>query len=267
MWPRRRDTSSPTDEIAALHAEHWRPGFGSVTVDELDFFRGVIAQHRPESFIEIGTASGLSGALICRLMEENGGRRFVTLDHDNSFFGDPTKENGFLFPAIYPDGRQVEVVRKPFTLAYDIPSFGETFDMGFIDANHQHPWPLLDTLSLYPYLRGPKIVLEHDLDLYRKQDVPFGIGPKHLFDQVRDANKVRAEANNGNLFMLDLDISRAEMERIAKDAFLLPWSLRSTLNGERLEKIRTMLRDHYDASVLETFEVGLARYNKPLAPN
>jgi len=250
------------EEIERIHTEHWRPGWGSVTVDEVLVFQDAIREHRPKSFIEVGTASGLSGGLIALLLEENGGQKFTTLDHDNQFFGDTTKENGFLLPLIYPDSRPVEIVRRPFTIAMDVPSLGETFDMAFVDANHQHPWPLMDTICLYPFMTGSKIVFEHDLDLYRKQSKPvYGIGPKYLYDQLPDTHKKRAEANNGNLFQVSLDLPQDEWERIVIQAFHLPWSLRTAIQPKRMQAFRQVLSTYYSPQVLRSFDEAAKKFN------
>jgi len=251
-------------EIARIHEQHWAPGWGSVTADEMEYFQDLIKQHRPASFIEIGTASGLSGGLICLLLDEFGGERFTTVDHDNTFFGDPTKENGFQLPLIYPGGR-VEVNRLTFTTAPDVPGLGQSFEMGFVDANHQHPWPLIDTLCLYPVMTGSKVLLHHDLDLYRKQtDKIYGIGPKYLYDQFPHTHRDRSTANNGNLFSLSLDLPISRIESMAKDAFALPWSMRHAIGRPRVKAIRGVLREYYDPSVLETFNECVQKFNGPL---
>lgn len=247
-------------EIARIHAEHWRVGYGSVTPDEMDYFQDLIARHRPRSFLEVGTASGLSGGLIALLLNEYGGERLVTIDHDNSFFGDRSKENGFLLPKIYPGGG-VQVDFRPFTTATAMAASGEQFDMAFVDANHQHPWPLMDTLCLYPAMRGPKVMLHHDLDLYRKQDEVIGIGPKYLYDQFPHTHRDRSTANHGNLFSVSLDFPVEEMERIARDAFALPWSLRTKLFARRLDAFRQVLRAHYSTELLEVFEDCRRKFN------
>lgn len=251
-------------EIERIHEQFWRPGWGSVAADEMLYFQDLIAKHRPEGFIEIGTASGLSGGLICLLLEENGGQRFTTVDHDNTFFGDTTQENGFQLPLIY-DGDKVQVTRHTFKIAADVPGLGETYDMAFVDANHQHPWPLIDTLCIYPVMTGPKLVFEHDLDLYRKQEPPiFGIGPKFLYDQFPDSHRDRATANNGNLFSVSLDLPQSKIEEIAKAAFMLPWSLRTPIGGKPMEKVRAVLTEHYDRSVVETFDQAAKKFNQAI---
>ncbi|WP_231123647.1 class I SAM-dependent methyltransferase [Nocardioides sambongensis] len=93
------------------------------------------------------------------------------MDHDNTFFGDPTEANGFLIEQIYPVGA-VRVDQRPFTTTLDLPELGEHFDMAFVDANHQHPFPTLDTLLIRPFLQGSSIVLHHDLKLYKNQEIP-----------------------------------------------------------------------------------------------
>lgn len=249
-------------DVQRIHKEHWRPGVGSVTPEEVLCFQEVIAKHRPRSFLEVGTASGLSGGLIALVMEENGGERFVTLDISDNSIGDPTKETGFLLPAVHPGGA-VEVVRRPLTVAADVPGFGEEFDMGFVDANHQHPWPLLDTLCVYPVLRGPRLLFHHDLDLYRKQTQVLGVGPKHLYDQFPESHRRRFEANHGNLFLLSLDLPVAELERIAIDAMYLPWSLRFAIGPRRRRAIRTVLETYYSADLLAAFDESVERFNVP----
>lgn len=248
------------DEVKDLFTEHWRPGWGSVAVDEVMYMQEVIRRERPRHFLEVGMASGLSAGLLARVLEENGAETLTTIDHDNTFFGDTTKENGFLIDAIYPDGK-VTVNRMPFTTSCDIPRLGMHFDMAFVDANHQHPWPLIDTLFLYPFMTGARTVFHHDLRLFRIQDVLFGIGPKYLYDQFPDHLRTRSTANHGNLFMLRMPTERAVLEEIAADAFCLPWSLRTPLSPQQAARIRQGLAGQYSGELVEVFETALKRFN------
>ena len=249
-------------EIEAIHEKFWRPGYGSVAADEMEYFQALIAEHRPKHFLEIGTASGLSGGLISLLLEEYGGESFTTLDHDNTFFGDETKENGFLIDQIY-QGEKIRVEKKPFTLAMDIPSLGREFDMVFIDANHQHPYPTIDTLCVYPFLTGSRTVLHHDLKLYKTQRVPFGIGPKYFYDQVPHSLRDRSPANEGNLYSVRLTMDKDEFEDLIVDALLLPWSLRTHIIPPRITAIQELVDAHYSPRVREAFDTAVKRYNRP----
>lgn len=249
-------------EIDRLHREHWRPGYGSVTVAEMVVIAQAIAEHRPESFLEIGTASGLSAGLVARCLDAHGGSRLVTVDHDDTFFGDPGRENGFLLPSIYPHDN-VRVVRRTFETALEVPWHGEEHQMAFVDANHQHPWPILDTLCLFPVMSGPRLVFHHDLNLFRKQPLARGLGPKVLHDQFPPHLRRRASANDGNLFSVSLDVTRREMEEIAADALSIPWTLTKTLTDQQVEAVRGVLREHYDPALLRLFDDRTAVFNVP----
>lgn len=247
-------------EITTLFRTVWRPGYGSVAIDELGFLRELIARHRPQQFLEIGMASGLSTGFIARFMAENGGERLVSIDHDDSFFGDPSKPNGFLVPELYPAGvTDVELIK--FCTSLELETVEGSFEMAFVDANHQHPWPAIDTLALYPRMTGPKIVVHHDLRLFAKQDVMFGIGPKYLFDQFPETHRIRSEANDGNIFAVDLNMDQPRFEALMADLLKLPWSLRGALAAGSVDKVRAMLAAHYSPDFVAHFEKVVATQN------
>ncbi len=254
--------SMQKEDITAIFRTHWRTGYGSVSPDEALYIRDLIARDRPRDFIEIGTGSGLSGGLICHFLEENGGETFVTLDHDNTFFGDNSKENGFLIEPIYPGGA-VKVEKRPFTTGLDLDDMNRRFDMAFVDANHQHPWPLIDTLALWPHMRGdgPRTVIHHDLFLFRKQDIVFGIGPKYLFDQFPESHREASPAGGGNIFSLSLAMERDRLEEIAANGISLPWSLRTPLQDSHLKRIFAMIDRHYSPYLGQVFREAAAKFN------
>jgi len=250
-------------EITAEFRTHWRTGYGAVSPDEAIYIRDLIARDRPEDFIEIGTGSGISGGLICHFLERNGGKRFVTLDHDNTFFGDTSKENGFLIEPIYPGG-VVTVEKRPFTTSLDLDELDQKFDMAFVDANHQHPWPLIDTLALWPHMRGdgPRTVVHHDLHLFRKQDIVFGTGPKYLFDQFPESHREASPAGGGNIFSVSLAMERPQLEEIAANAISLPWSLRTPVQEKQLKRIFAMIDRHYSPDLGKVFREATAKFNR-----
>ncbi len=248
------------EEINAIYEKHWRMGFASIAADELMVVQSLIEQERPQSFLEVGMASGISGGVICTMMDENGGETFTTLDHDNTFFADPTKENGYLIEEIY-QGSRVKVNKRPFTTALDLPELGMEFDIAFIDANHQHPFPLLDTLCVFPYLRGPRLVLHHDLNLFKIQEIPVGIGPKYLYDQFPHELRQRAAARRGNLYFVRMTMTQDELERMAIDAFHLPWSIKIPIPPADVDKARTVFGAHYSGDLLAAFDGGIRKFN------
>lgn len=159
--------------------------------------------------------------------------------------------------------RDLIAERRAFTTSLDMGLGAETFDMAFVDANHQHPWPLIDTLCLNPVLGGSRILIHDDLDLYRHQPTGRGIGPKVLFDQVPPERRVRYAANHGNVFSLSLAMPGDQLERLAKDAFAIPWTLTKRLDDESLAKFRSILDQHYTGEMREFFDRMCERYNHP----
>ncbi len=53
------------------------------------------------------------------------------------------------------------------------------------------------------------------------------------------------------------------MERIARDAFALPWSLVTRLSQRQLDAFRQVLGDHYSPELLDVFEECREKYNFP----
>lgn len=249
-------------EIRRIHGELVGRNYGSLTPEEVDWLQQLIVRHRPRNVLEVGTASGLTAGLLAAFLDEHGGDRVVTIDHDNTFFGDPTKENGFLIPRVYPSGR-IEIDRRPFTLSTAVPTSGEHFEMAFIDANHQHPWPLIDTLCVLPALMGPRVLVHDDLTIYLEQEKGRGIGPKHLFDQFPESHRERAPVSGGNMFVLSMDLPLEVIERIATDAIGIPWTLTNVIDDGRLAAIRTVLAAHYSPDFQAYFDRCVERYNVP----
>lgn len=247
--------------LAQLYDRVWKQNYGSIAVGEILFLQDLISDFRPRSFLEIGMASGLSTGLIAHCMDHNGGGTLLSFDYDDTFFGDPTKPNGFLFPEVYT-GSRVDAHLLKFKIAPDVVEMDRKFDMAFIDANHQHPWPGLDMMCVWPYMTGPRIMVHHDLQLFLKQDVVYGIGPKFLYDQFPDDRRIKSEAENGNIFAVDLDMSRDAFEDILINLFKLPWSLRTPIQNKFLVKIRAIIKEHYSDRLSAHFEACLKQYNK-----
>jgi hypothetical protein len=254
-------------DITATIGRLSKTGYGTVKADEVDYIQELIAQHKPKSFIEIGMASGISTGFIAQFLEEHcGGGRLVSLDHDDTFFGDTTKPNGFLYPEIYK-GNKVDAELIKFKTAPDVHEIDGDFEMAFIDANHQHPWPGIDMMALYPRMTGPKIMVHHDLFLFRLQGgKPIGIGPKMLFDQFPESHRHQSTANNGNIFSVDLNMSKDRFEALMTDLLALPWSLQGVLSETYVEKIQRLIKQDYSTALYDHFMRCLQLNNEALKP-
>lgn len=250
------------DTLDAVFKKHWRPGWGSIARDEVLFVQELLEQNRPKNFLEIGMASGLSGGLLASILENTGGETFSSIDYDNTFFGDPSRENGFLINEIY-SGSKVTVTKHPFTTSLDLAGLNKEFDMAFIDANHQHPWPTIDTLCLLPYMTGEKIIIHHDLKLFKNQDTVYGIGPKYLHDQFHPKHRISSEANQGNIYALRLDnVDIDYMVHVAINCFSMPWTLRHPLSDKDIQRVQALLQNHYSQELATAFVKCASKFNQ-----
>ncbi|HWM73663.1 MAG TPA: class I SAM-dependent methyltransferase [Nocardioides sp.] len=248
------------EDLKRLHALHKVEGSGPITASEGRCFLRAIEKHRPRAFIELGTSSGLSTGLLALMLHDNGGERLVSVDASERFYRDDERSTGFLVSEMYDGDRVTVELRSPMT-SLDVASWEETFEMGFVDANHQHPWPLIDTLCILPRLSGPRLLFHHDLNVYKKQRNANGVGPKYLFDQFPDSHRTRYAANGGNLFSLSLDLPAEQIEAIATEAFALPWTgLRWKRGQPFVEAFRGVLARHYSSALLDAFNETAERF-------
>lgn len=253
-------------EIRSFHASIWKVGFGSVSADEAIFLRDVVDQANAEVVLELGTATGLSGCFLIKFLDGRAGAYFRTVDTAQQFWNDKSKLTGYLIDDhIRSTNVDFAVMRGMSSIDTAKVLGGRKADVIFIDANHQHPWPLIDTLLNLNHLAPTGIMVHHDLDLFRKQQVVRGIGPKYLFDQLPDALKVVSpQATNIYAFRHPGDINA--FADLISDAFLLPWSNVQPLDPAFVGHCQSYFAATYPGTkVVEKLNMGLSRFGQPAA--
>jgi predicted O-methyltransferase YrrM len=143
---------------------------GGIGSRDYFFLTCLVSILAPRRVIEIGTLTGFSTAIIAAaIYHQHGIRDGITVDTVDSHTHcsiDTSRPIGFEIAELIPDlvstvrvhtGRESDVVAE-------IAAPGE-FGLAFIDADHRHPWPLLDLLRLAPYLRKQGWIVLHDIQL------------------------------------------------------------------------------------------------------
>jgi Methyltransferase domain len=143
---------------------------GGIGSRDYFFLTCLVSILAPRRVIEIGTLTGFSAAIIAAAIYHQHGVRdeiaVETIDSHTYCSIDRSRPIGFEIPDLIPDlvstvrlhtGRESDVVGE-------IAGPGE-FGLAFIDADHRHPWPLLDVLRLAPYLQPRSWILLHDIQL------------------------------------------------------------------------------------------------------
>jgi len=154
-------------EMVARDDVRYPGGIGSRDYFFLTCLVSILA---PRRVIEIGTLTGFSTAIIAAAIDRQHGTSseiiVETIDSQTHCSIDRTRPIGFEIPELIPDlvssvrvhtGRESDFVRQ-------IAAPGE-FGLAFIDADHRHPWPLLDVLRLAPYIKSGGWILLHDIQL------------------------------------------------------------------------------------------------------
>lgn len=250
-------------ETARLHERIWKPGYGSISAIEAEFIKHVIDVVDAARFVEIGTATGLSGVFIIQALEGRKGAEFYSVDTAHQFWNDLEKPTGFLIEQECASSSiPVHLVRGRSSLDTETVISGSPVDSMFIDANHQHPWPLIDTILNLPFVREGGAMIHHDLELYKKQEVVRGIGPKYLYDQLPDNLKIFSP-QSPNIFAFGIPANAAELDASLSNGFLLPWSCVQPVDPALVAFLESFCARHYDKpEIVENFKVAMNRFNK-----
>lgn len=168
-------------EMVALDDVRYPGGIGSRDYFFLTCMVSILA---PRRVIEIGTLTGFSTAIIAAaIYHQRGATESITVETIDSHTHcsiDNTRPIGFEIPELIPDlvsnvrvhtGRESDLVRE-------LAGPGE-FGLAFIDADHRHPWPLLDVLRLAPYLQSGSWILLHDIQLGTFGEAERAAGRQH----------------------------------------------------------------------------------------
>jgi predicted O-methyltransferase YrrM len=155
---------------------------GGIGSRDYFFLTALVSILAPRRVIEIGTLTGFSTAIIAAAIHRQHGAASApitveTIDADTHCSIDRTRLIGFEIPELIPDlvsnvrlhtGRDSDFVSQ-------IAAPGE-FGLAFIDADHRHPWPLLDVLRLAPYVESGGWILLHDIQLGSYGEAERGAG-------------------------------------------------------------------------------------------
>jgi hypothetical protein len=191
-------------------------------------------------------------------LQQTGGGTLVTIDLHDVVFGDKSKATGYLLDEL----GNTRVKRITGKTSFDLSAIlGDLkIDMAFIDAAHWQPWPVIDTLMIWPFLSPGAVLFHHDLRLYQKYDGNRGIGPKYVFDQFPDSMKmVIPEDPDRNMFYVTNNLSLAELGDRMADALYLPWQA-PKVDRSYVDLIRARLEAFYPPKAAQAFAVACQRF-------
>jgi predicted O-methyltransferase YrrM len=143
---------------------------GTISLREFLFLTAFTSILAPQRAIEVGTLAGFSAALIAaaihRRRPAQRGVLVTTIDRNTHSVIEPDKPVGFQIPDIIPDLPDAVRVHSPANSSAIREFAGrDELQLVFIDADHQHPRPLLDLLRAAPCVGSGGWILLHDIKL------------------------------------------------------------------------------------------------------
>ncbi|HUI64055.1 MAG TPA: glycosyltransferase, partial [Bacteroidota bacterium] len=147
---------------------------GAISSYDALFLYEMIRCVRPERVVEIGTASGVSTAVILRALADcwgeafpwEGKPRLFSFDISPYCYFDPGRKVGSAAFEMEPDLTSgLRLLHGKTAIDAERAFRREPLDLVFIDADHRHPFPTLDMYTILPALAPGGWILLHDVNL------------------------------------------------------------------------------------------------------
>lgn len=270
------DSHDLPDSVARLIRSHDSARNNAVDAHDLVFLNWALSRERPAQVIEIGTASGLSAAAMALMLDDLGcaDSRIWTADLRARCYWDTTKPVGYVLEDL-PAPLRARITQETGITALDASDriAARSVGLAFVDASHQHPWPLMDTLCLLPLMRPGSLIVHHDLQLYLSPKNRVGVGPKLLYDQLAADSRISPadlgleqrdpslpmRAVRDNIFALTVGDDMGAQGMALARAFCLPWTVTEPLDLGLVARFRGFLAGQFPPQVARCFEIGLER--------
>jgi predicted O-methyltransferase YrrM len=249
-----------TSEIQETIRRHHFKGMGAVSEYDVRFLCDLIDKYRPRNVFELGVASGMSTTFLLRSLERVSNKCMLySVDFGENYYVDPSKKVGYLVNEIIPNpGCQFELHRGCWAGDAERILGGQKLDLVFIDANHMHPWPTIDTMLLMPLTTPDAIVAHHDIALHTKPGHEHGIGPFNVFDEFPQPKFV-SPCEQKNIGAFQLANSLAEYESILLRALEKPWTITNPMGARLTKRINECVACHYSPSFAASVAENLAK--------
>ena len=217
-----------------LHTMYRPPSWatGYVSGADATFLFEMIAAQQPSTVVELGVASGASSAVIlCALDQLQAAERRVLYSGDvrPTCYFDEAYATGQARRELYPAPRarwHTAFDKDARALSRLLPA--GSVDLTFIDANHSHPFPMLDLLQVTAFAKPGSWVILHDVDLPVQHPEFQVFGPRWLF-QMWPFNKVKGFDRWSSIGAVQLPENPSLLVPLALSLLDKPWEQTPTI--------------------------------------
>ncbi len=235
---------------------------GNISPDDSAFLAGLIAAVEPQRLLEIGVASGWSSAVILRTLEatENQAAALRSIDLLPHYYLDKSKLTGQVVRDLVPDLVSRYSLHTG-RLAFEVTPELEPSDFVFIDADHLHPWAVLDLVSVLPFVATGSWIAMHDINLCRiPRHAHRNRGPFYLFGSWPDRRLASSVALPMIGAVLLEQAPRRYLDHII-ELLATPWE--ASIPLEIKDRIESFVRAHFGATVADRFVDACAAGSRP----
>jgi predicted O-methyltransferase YrrM len=253
----RAGKTPPPGETEFLRTTLNRPMHYSGTIEGSDylFLTAFVSILAPQRVVEIGTLTGFSAAIIAaalsRQSNEENPKWVDTIDCAPNCFIDTTRPTGFEIAEAFPELASMIRLHIPHdaTFVRELARPGE-LEIVFIDADHQHPRPLLDLLRVAPYVRSGGWIVLHDIQLGTKAREANGADPWLRWGATAGAELVFeswpfGKISGGNIGAVKLPREKSALIPFALRLMSVPYEVKT----ERPKTLNRALHRSFDALV------------------
>lgn len=235
----------PAEEVGFLRSiESYAGRAGTIQFGDCLFLTALASIVAPRRAFEVGTLGGFSAAVIAaavrRQHPDEKGILVETIDRNTHSLVEPDKPVGFLIREMFPDLSEAVRTHAPAESGIVREFAGrDEINFAFIDADHQHPRPLLDLVRLSPFLRPNAWVVIHDIRLGSQpgqggpESFQFGtpFGAEWLFQ-----NWPFRKINGGEIGAIQLPAEKAAMVAPALRLMQFPFEVHPRSEARRARR-------------------------------
>jgi hypothetical protein len=211
---------------------------GHITASDAAFLATLVTELAPSEMVEVGVASGCSSAVLLQALA--GVQRttepalpwLFSFDIATHCYFDPSRLVGAAVDDMAPDLRSHWRLFAGDALAAREMLRQRELPLGFIDADHRHPWPTLDFLAILPTLRAGAWVALHDIRLPELGSGPMfdNHGAQYLFEAWPWTKR-----SDGNIGAVRLEASTQEIHAFCARLLDVKWE--ATVSRATLEAL------------------------------
>ena len=215
-------------DIAGLQTVFKLPKWtaGHISSGDAAFLAEMVAAHEPRTVVEVGVASGASSAALLHALDQlpqPDSRVLHSCDVRATCYFNEAYETGQACAEMYPSPRaqwQRDWTADVARLRGVLPA--NSVDLTFIDANHAHPFPLLDLLHATAFAKPGSWVVLHDIELPLKHPQYQIYGPRWLF-QAWPFNSVKGVGKWTSIGAVQLPDDPLSLLTMALELIARPW--------------------------------------------